>query len=739
MARRGKPTRIEPTFDAPARRKNNGEMRVTAEDRAVASPAKRKATKKPAKAGSARRKQNTRKQTRKRGGLFGFIGKSIYWCFVLGLWGAIGVAGIVGYYASKLPQSSSWAIPERPPNARIVSADGALIANRGVTGGAAMRLDEMSPYIPMAVIAVEDRRYKSHFGFDPIGFTRAMVRNLMAQRLVEGGSTITQQLAKNLFLEPSRTIERKVQELIIALWLESKYDKDEILELYLNRVYFGSGAYGVDAASRRYFSKSARDVNLAEAALLAGLLKAPSRLSPAKNPELAEARAQVVLGTMRRADFITDREATKALTMQAKKAKHFWSGSEHYVADLVMKQLPDLIGELREDVIIDTTIDMTLQKQAGKVIADTISENIKKRNVGQGALVSMTPYGAVKALVGGREYADSQFNRATDAKRQPGSAFKPIVYLAALETGRTPESVRQDAPIRIGKWKPVNYDRKFRGPVSLDTSLAKSLNTVAAQMVMEVGPGNVVKTAKRLGIKSKLTPNASIALGTSEVTLMELTGSYAPFANGGTSVSPYVIKRVTDLEGNVLYERKAGQGTQVVRARELGMMNSMLRHVITRGTGKNASLGKREAAGKTGTTQNSRDGLFVGYTANLVTGVWYGNDDGKPMKKVTGGSLPASTWQKFMAPAHKGLELASLPGNYQPVVAAIPTPQPQRNVGQNAGQSQQIQPRGNDLSSERPQRRSLSEIDGNPRPGVNVGGGQTREKPKTILDLIFGG
>lgn len=739
MARRSKPTRIEPTFDAPTRRKSNGDLRVTADDRAVATPAKKQATKKSAKAGSARREQTRRKQTRKRGGLFGFIGKSIYWCFVLGLWGAIGVAGIVGYYASKLPQSSSWAIPERPPNARIVSADGTLIANRGVTGGAAMRLDEMSPYIPMAVIAVEDRRYKSHFGFDPIGFTRAMVRNVMAQRLVEGGSTITQQLAKNLFLEPSRTIERKVQELIIALWLESKYDKDEILELYLNRVYFGSGAYGVDAASRRYFSKSARDVNLAEAALLAGLLKAPSRLSPAKNPELAEARAQVVLGTMRRADFITDREAAKALTMQAKKAKHFWSGSEHYVADLVMKQLPDLIGELREDVIIDTTIDMTLQKQAGKVIADTIAENIKKRNVGQGALVSMTPYGAVKALVGGREYADSQFNRATDAKRQPGSAFKPIVYLAALETGRTPESVRQDAPIRIGKWKPVNYDRKFRGPVSLDTSLAKSLNTVAAQMVMEVGPGNVVKTAERLGIKSKLTPNASIALGTSEVTLMELTGAYAPFANGGASVSPYVIKRVTDLDGNVLYERKAGEGTQVVRARELGMMNSMLRHVITKGTGKNASLGKREAAGKTGTTQNSRDGLFVGYTANLVTGVWYGNDDGKPMKKVTGGSLPASTWQKFMAPAHKGLELASLPGNYQPVVAAIPTPQPQRNVGQNVGQNQQIQPSGNDLSSERPQRRSLSEIDGNPRPGANVGGGQTREKPRTILDLIFGG
>lgn len=742
MAKNGKPTRIEPTFDAPSRKKVNGEMRVTSADRAVVSGNKKRApAKKQPKSGPARRTQTKKKQTRKRGGLIGFVGKSLYWCFVLGLWGAIGIAGIVGYYASKLPQSTSWAIPQRPPNATILASNGALIANRGVTGGAAMRLDEMSPYIPMAVIAVEDRRYKSHFGFDPIGFSRAMVRNIMAQRLVEGGSTITQQLAKNLFLEPSRTLERKVQELIIALWLERKYNKDEILELYLNRVYFGSGAYGVDAASRRYFSKSARDVNLAEAALLAGLLKAPSRLSPAKNPKLAEARAQIVLGTMRRANFITDREATTALTMQAKKAKRYWSGAEHYVADLVMKQLPDLIGEMKEDVIIDTTIDMTLQKQAGKVIADTISENGKKRNVGQGALVSMTPYGAVKALVGGREYADSQFNRATDAKRQPGSAFKPIVYLAALENGRTPESLRQDAPIKIGKWKPVNYDRKFRGPVTLDTALVKSLNTVAAQLVMEVGPGNVVKTAKRLGINSKLTANASIALGTSEVTLMELTGAYAPFANGGTSVSPYVIRRISDKNGNVLYERKSGTGDQVVNPRELGMMNTMLRHVITKGTGKNASLGKREAAGKTGTTQNSRDGLFVGYTANLVTGIWYGNDDGKSMKKVTGGSLPAQSWKTFMASAHDGVALTALPGNYQPVIASVPTPQPSQAVAPRNRQSDSSQPITEQTArtNNTPTRRTLSEIGDTPRPSANVGDAQPREKPRTILDLIFGG
>ena len=564
MARKNNNTRIEPTFEPASKPRSRAGLSVDTSDR-VSPPAK-KTRKKSPKSGSARRVQKKRKSNRKRGGLFGFVGKAAYWCLVLGIWAGIGVAGIVGYYAVQLPQSGSWSIPERPPNARIVSARGSLIANRGATGGAAMRLNDMSPYIPMAVIAIEDRRFKHHFGFDPIGFTRAMVTNVMAGRLVQGGSTLTQQLAKNLFLEPERTLERKVQELILAVWLETKYSKDEILELYLNRVYFGSGAYGVDAASRRYFSKSARDVNLAEAALLAGLLKAPSKLSPARNPKLAEKRAQVVLGTMRRSDFISDSEAAHAMTMQAKKAKRFWSGSEHYVADLVMKQLPALIGDFRQDVIVDTTIDLDIQHKAGGLIEQTLAESGKKRKVSQGALVAMTPGGAIRALVGGREYADSQFNRVTDARRQPGSAFKPLVYLAALEAGRSPDSVRQDARVRIGNWTPVNYDRKYRGPVTLDTALAKSLNTVAAQMVMEVGPQTVVETAHRMGIKSSLKANASIALGTSEVSLLELTSAYAPFANGGRLVEPFVIRRIKDLDGNVLYERKQFDVPVVVRA-----------------------------------------------------------------------------------------------------------------------------------------------------------------------------
>ncbi len=731
-------SRIEPTFDEAPRRRSEGGLR--AGEAVRATPATGKPSKPRKKPVAKKRKSGGSKRMSGGGGFFGFLGKSIYWCMVLGLWGAIGVAGIVGYFAVQLPSSASWRIPERPPNARIVSLDGDLIANRGATGGAAMRLNDMSPYIPMAVIAIEDRRYKLHFGFDPIGFTRAMVTNVVAGRLVQGGSTLTQQLAKNLFLEPERTLERKVQELILAIWLETQYTKDEILEIYLNRVYFGSGAYGVDAASRRYFSKSARDVNLSEAATLAGLLKAPSKLSPARNPQLAADRAKLVLSSMQRSGFISGTEAARAKSLEAKKAKRYWSGSEHYVADLVMKELTRVLGEIPEDVVVDTTIEMTAQEAAGEIIEATLNDNGKKRKVSEAALVSMNPAGAIRALVGGREYANSQFNRATDAKRQPGSAFKPIVYLAALEAGRSPQSVRQDAPVRIGNWTPVNYDRKYRGPVTLNTALAKSLNTIAAQMVMEVGPQTVVETAHRLGIRSKLQANASIALGTSEVTLLELTAAYAPFANGGRLVEPYLIRRVKDMEGNVLYEREPFDAPTIIRSRELGMMNAMLSNVIRKGTGKAASLGEREAAGKTGTSQKSRDGLFVGYTADLVTGVWFGNDDGSPTKKVTGGSLPAKTWQAYMTKAQEGYPMASLPGNYQPQLAAIPTAKPTEPLTSQGTDKVNRRSIGEVIHADREtrnsRRKSLSEFDRNPRPTAGVG--EPGRKRKTILDLIFG-
>ncbi|MGB7334802.1 MAG: transglycosylase domain-containing protein [Salaquimonas sp.] len=746
MAGRKRPSqRVEPRFEGSAQPSHSAELRVSPRDRA-AKPGPKSAAKSATNGSSNRRilnkKSNAKTKRQKRGGLLGFLRSVTYWSFVLGIWGGIAITGLVAYYGVKLPSASDWSIPQRPPNAKIVSVDGELIANRGLTGGSAIALDDMSPYLPMAVVAIEDRRFKSHFGIDPLGITRAMIANILAGRTVQGGSTLTQQLAKNLFLEPQRNLERKVQEAILAIWLENKFSKDEILEIYLNRVYFGSGAYGVEAAARRYFSKSARDVNLAEAALLAGLLKAPSSLSPARNPKGAEDRAQVVLAAMRRSGFVTDSEVATALSMEAKKAKRFWSGSEHYAADFVMQQLPSLIGEMREDVFVDTTIDLTLQKQGGSLIKQTLEDNQKRFNVSQGALVSMDGTGAIRALVGGAEYADSQYNRAVDAKRQPGSAFKPIVYLAALENGFTPDTVRVDRPVAIGSWKPENYDKKYRGPVTLSEALSWSLNTIAAQLVSEIGAGAVIDTAKSVGITSKLSRNASIALGTSEVSLLELTSAYAPFANGGYLAQPFIIKRVTTLDGKVLYDRNATNAPKVLGSDQVSMMNQMLRRVVSEGTGKAAKIDGWQIAGKTGTTQGFKDALFVGYSANLITGVWYGNDDGAPMKKVTGGGLPAKTFASFMGTAHQGVPVASLPGYYVPKeIDIVPTPSPR---GYENEQFNNPRPQGQLAATQSSvrdpnQRRPLSTLTtGTPKPAADLGSNQNRQKPKSIIELLLG-
>jgi penicillin-binding protein 1A len=649
--------RIEPSFDAAKRGRD--ELRAEPGDRVVTTRSRKT---KPAAASRSGGSKSSRPRTARRGGVAGMLGRAVYWMLVLGLWGAMGVAGLIIYYGARMPSAESWAMPDRPPNIKIVDVNGQLLANRGSTGGEAIPLDAMSPYIPQAVLAIEDRRFYGHFGVDPIGFARAMVSNIVAGRMVQGGSTITQQLAKNMFLTPDRTLERKVQEVLLAIWLESKYSKDQILAMYLNRVFFGANSYGVEAASHRYFNKSARDVTLTEAAILAGLLKAPSALSPAKNPEGAMARAKLVLGAMQEEGYISADEMTSAVENKPRKARSFWTGAEHYAADMVMDQIPALIGEIKEDVVVDTTIDRTLEKAAEKAIKTTLDKEGKKLNASQAALVAIDGTGAIRALVGGRDYAASQFNRAFKAKRQPGSAFKPFVYAAALEQGLTPGSVRNDAPVRIGKWTPENYDNKYRGQVTLASALANSLNTIAAQMVMEAGPKNVVKFAHRMGIDSALLDNASIALGTSEVSLVELTAAYAPFMNGGYKAKPHIIRRITTISGKVLYENTYDEPPKVISEKLAAQMNSMLSGVITRGTGKNAKLPGWQVAGKTGTTQSFRDALFVGYTANLTTGVWFGNDDGSSMKKVTGGGLPAKTWSDFMVAAHKGLSPAPLFG-----------------------------------------------------------------------------
>ena len=459
-----------------------------------------------------------------------------------------------------------------------------------------------------------------------------------------------------------RTITRKLQEVMLAIWLERKFSKTQILELYLNRVYFGSGAYGIEQASQRYFGKSARQMSLPEAALLAGLVKSPSRLAPTRNFDGAERRAQTVLAAMAELGFITPASEQVALAHPPRVVAQAASGSINYVADWVMDAINDVLGHVDEDIVVRTTIDSGLQAGAEKALTEELAQKGDKSGVSQGALVAMTPDGAVRAMVGGRNYADSQFNRAVAAKRQPGSAFKPFVYLTALEHGLTPDSVREDRPINLKGWQPENYKHEYFGPVTLTKALALSLNTVSVRLTMEFSPAAVIRTAYRLGIASKLEPNASIALGTSEVSPLELVSAYAPFANGGFAVVPHVIERITAGNGKVLYVRNEQPLGRIIEARYVAMMNEMMQQTLTIGTAHKAALPGWPAAGKTGTSQDFRDAWFIGYTGHLVTGVWLGNDDGSPTKKVTGGSLPVEIWSRFMRDAHQGVPVASLPG-----------------------------------------------------------------------------
>jgi penicillin-binding protein 1A len=605
------------------------------------------------------RASRKRKSGRRRRGLY----RLFYWGAVLGLWAVIAAVGLLVWVGAHLPPIQSLEIPKRPPTIEITGLDGTVLATRGEMPGTNVALKDLPPYLPNAFIAIEDRRFYSHYGVDPLGILRAAIANILHRGVSQGGSTLTQQLAKNLFLTQERTLTRKLQEVELALWLERKHSKAEILELYLNRVYFGSGAYGVEAAAQRYFGKSARNVTLAEAAMLAGLVKSPSRLAPNRNPEGAEKRARVVLAAMADAKFITQAQAQASIGHPSYHVKAAGAGTINYVADWIGEVLDDLVGQIDENIVVETTIDPKLQAAAEAAVIDELAAKSVKFNVSQGALVAMSPDGAVRAMVGGRNYAESQYNRAVTAKRQPGSAFKPFVYLTAIEAGLTPETIRQDAPLDIKGWKPENYSREYFGPVTLTQALAMSLNTVAVRLGMEVGPKNVVRTAHRLGISSKLEANASIALGTSEVSLTELVGAYAPFANGGLGISPHVVTRIRTLQGKVLYTRPADQLGQVIEPRNVAMMNAMMEETLLSGTARKAEIPGWMAAGKTGTSQDFRDAWFIGYTAHLVTGVWLGNDDNSPTKKATGGGLPVEVWSRFMKVAHQGVAAVRLPGS----------------------------------------------------------------------------
>ena len=664
-------TRKEPQFGLGA---SLASLRLSVEDRIPSSepkPKKAAPKRKPEEPDDEEppreRKQASTMSNKRRNKARGItLSRLLYWGVVCGLWAGIVVIGAVVWAGAHLPPIQSLEIPKRPPTIEIVGIDGGVLAERGEMAGANVALKELPAYLPKAFIAIEDRRFYSHYGVDPFGILRAAVANLLRRGVSQGGSTLTQQLAKNLFLTQERTMLRKLQEAELALWLERKYSKNEILELYLNRVYFGSGAYGVEAAAQRYFGKSARNVTVGEAAMLAGLVKSPSRLAPNRNPEGAEARAKTVLAAMAEAKFITDAQAQAASAHPAQSVKPAGAGTVNYVADWISEVLDDLVGQIDQSIVVETTIDPKLQSAAETAVIDELAAKSVKFNVSQGALVAMTPDGAVRAMVGGRNYAESQFNRAVTAKRQPGSAFKPFVYLTAIEAGLTPDTVRLDAPLDVKGWKPENYTHEYFGQVTLTQALAMSLNTVAVRVGLEVGPKNVVRTAHRLGISSRLEPNASIALGTSEVSVTELVGAYAAFANGGSAVSPHVVTRIKTLDGKLLYVRQPEQPNQVIEPRNVAMMNSMMEQTLISGTARKAEIQGWQAAGKTGTSQDFRDAWFIGYTSHLVAGVWLGNDDNSPTKKTTGGGLPVEVWSRFMRTALQGAQPTPLPNTPSP-------------------------------------------------------------------------
>jgi len=573
------------------------------------------------------------------------------WAAVAAVWMFVATAAFVGWCAWDLPEADNIPALARRPQVTILARDGTMVLRLGQSAGPVVSATELPPHLIEAVIATEDRRFYHHFGIDPIGLARALLVDLREGRFVAGGSTITQQLAKNLFLSPDRTIKRKVQEALLAFQIERLYTKDQILTLYLNRVYLGAGAFGISAAARTYFDKDPRDLNLIESAVIAGLLKAPSRFSPAHDVDLARRRASVVISRMEDEGYLTADQARAARSAPIRLARQP-DNVGRYFADWAVDAVKSYIGGPARDIIVKTTLDVALQKSAETRMKAALAGPGAKVDASQGALVAIATDGAVRAMVGGADWGASPFNRATQALRQPGSAFKAIVYLAGLDAGLEPETTLLDAPIKIGTYAPRNFEHRFKGMVTVEEAFADSINTVAVTVLQRAGIDRVIRWAKRLGITTPLKREAGLALGASEVTLLELTSAYVAFANGGTPVWPYGVSEITDESGQVLYRRLGSGPGLTIDPRLIAEMNKLLGAVVNYGTGKAARL-DRPTFGKTGTNEGYRDAWFIGYSGALTTGVWFGNDDGSPMKNVTGGGLPARTWKQFMTDAEK--------------------------------------------------------------------------------------
>ena len=548
----------------------------------------------------------------------------------------------------------------RDESVTLLDRDGEIIDIRGPLYGAPARIDDLPDHVTQAFIAIEDRRFYEHSGVDIWGAARAVFTNLREGATVQGGSTITMQLVKNLVLTPERSMRRKIQEMRLALQLERRLSKDEILQLYLNRIYFGASAYGIEAAARRYFDKPASELTLAEAAMLAALPKAPSRLDPTSNLSAAQARAAIVLEAMEAAGFITaeqraDAESNPASPIIPEPEELRDPAVFGHVFDLAIQEAERVLGELPSDAILQVTIDPDLQETAQRTLTARMEEEAERENAGEAALVVLAPDGEVRAMIGGRDYVRSQFNRAAQARRQPGSAFKPIVFLAALEDGASPFSIYYDEPVDLEGWQPRNFGGNYRGRVSMQEALRRSINTVAAQIGSEVGPEALVDMAHRLGIETDLPPLPALALGAVEVNLLELTSAYSTIANSGMRHEPVFLTRITNSRGETLWEHPDIEAERVVEEADALTLSTMLQDVVLNGTGANARLPDRPAAGKTGTSQAFRDAWFIGYTADYVAGVWVGNDDDTPTNDVTGGGLPARIWRDFMTAAHADL------------------------------------------------------------------------------------
>ena len=570
---------------------------------------------------------------------------------------AASLLGNIAFAAPELPQLPAI---KREPQITYVDRTGVVLGVRGGRFAPPVNLAAVPAYVPAAFVAIEDRRFYEHQGVDAIGIARALVADAIKGHAAQGASTITQQLARNLYLTNDRNLQRKATEALYAIQLERTYSKQQILGMYLSRAYFGEGAYGLEAASQRYFAKSARQLSIREAAMLAAVMKAPTNYNPAANPEKSAERTKLVLDAMVETGAITAAQRAAALNQKPKVWKDGPTSAAGYFLDWIDGQTRQLVGAPKGDMVVETTLDLASEQAAAEAVKDTVSRYAKQK-VGQAAVVTLDAQGRVRAMVGGTDYETSPFNRAVDAHRQAGSSWKPFVYLTAMEQGRTPETVAVDEPITIANWSPRNYEDGFAGPMTLQAAFAQSINTVAARLADEVGRPNVAATARRLGIVSPINTDPAMALGTTLVEPIEMAQAYAAFSNGGLRVNAYGIERIRAAGGQVLWTRKSTPAVQAIANPALSELQQLMRGVIASGTGTRAAIPGYDLAGKTGTTSDYKDAWFCGFTGGVTTVVWMGRDDAQPMRRITGGIAPAELWRSYMKVALKKLPYAPIP------------------------------------------------------------------------------